>query len=47
MVNPGYEMGRMAAERLLRAIDSTQPLPPERILLPYALKERESVRDLR
>ena len=47
IVNPGYDIGVTAAERLLLAIEAPLPLPHERILLPYLLKQRSSVRDMR
>ncbi len=40
---PHYELGRRAADRLLDAIESGDPIPPEVVSVPFTLIERGSV----
>ena len=40
---PHYELGRRAADRLLDALDSGDPIDPEVVRVPFALIERGSV----
>jgi LacI family transcriptional regulator len=40
---PHYELGRSAADRLLDALDSGDPIDPEVVRVPFALIERGSV----
>jgi LacI family transcriptional regulator len=36
------QMGERAAELLLRTLQAPEPLPPERVLIPFQLVARES-----
>jgi len=43
---PAERMGKMAAELLVRHMNSEKPLPPERIVLKETLVVRESTRTM-